>query len=137
MPINEYAVKYGKKGLILVFISGPLANLIMAIFWAFILKLSLFLKLNGINQYFILTLVANAGIKVNIIIGILNLIPIPPLDGGKIVSLLLPKRIAFFYNKLESIGFIILLGLLISGVLIMIIGPIMGLVNNVIVQNII
>ena len=65
-----------------------------------------------------------AGVSINLILLVLNLLPIPPLDGSRVVSAFLPKKLAWQYNRIESFGFIILVGLMIMGMLSpLLIGP--------------
>jgi len=123
VPINEHSFKNQKRDVAIVSLAGPLANILMAIFWAFMIKLSFYFKEIGYEHYIILEAVGRAGIIINIVLGMFNLIPIPPLDGSKIIYSIISRRMCFFYSRLEPISFLIILGLLISGLLGEILGP--------------
>lgn len=132
VPVNEYGLKKPKRDIILVAIAGPIANLLMAFVWGLCLKLSLYLQDIGFEYYFILYSMSQIGIIINIVIGLFNLLPIPPLDGSKIFSSFLTKRTKFFYNKIEPFGFIIILLLIVSGILSSILGPLVKLVYQMV-----
>ncbi len=104
-----------------VAIAGPTANLIMAFLWALVLKAGYMLLASApeIGQFMIYSGIA--GVSINIILLVLNLLPIPPLDGSRILSAFLPRKLAWQYNKLEPYGLFILFGLLFFGFL----GPIL------------
>lgn len=113
VPVDTYKLGKPKRDMGLVAVAGPLANILMAIAWAISLKL---MVLSGVgNEFFIrMTL---AGISVNLVLAILNLMPVPPLDGGRILVSLLPPNLAAPVAKLEPYGLVILLLLLATGVL--------------------
>ncbi|MCL6583904.1 MAG: site-2 protease family protein [bacterium] len=120
VPINPYNLKEPKKDMILIAGAGPLANLILAVLSALVLRtLSLFdpsilyssmvRRLNlGHSILYPLALMCTKSIQINVVLGLFNLIPIPPADGGRIVAGLLPQRQAEIYNKIEPFGMIIL-----------------------------
>jgi len=81
-----------------------------------------------------LALMGIAGIEINVILMVLNLLPLPPLDGGRMAISLLPHRIAYPFSRIEPYGFIILLGLLFSGVLGAVIGPVITWAKIIIVS---
>ena len=96
-----------------VALAGPLANLLMAFLW----MLSYFvLQSVGINEVFFLEM-AEAGVKINLILFAFNLFPLPPLDGGRIVTSILPNRYAFRFARIEPYGFFIVLGLMMLNLL--------------------
>jgi Zn-dependent protease len=101
--------------------AGPGANLAMALGWALLLKLALELPLNFFTSP--MAEMAKAGIVVNLVFMFLNLLPILPLDGGRILTSLLPDRMAWQYSKLEPWGLPVLLLLLVTNVLDGILGP--------------
>lgn len=113
VPVNPNRFNNPRKGTILVSISGPIANLLLAVFFALILRC---LSLIRIDLFFLKALLL-ASISVNILLAIFNLLPIPPLDGSGIVSGLLPVRISTHYEQLQPYGFMILLVLLVTGVI--------------------
>src|SRR5438552_4824156 len=104
--------------------AGPLANLVMALLWALLLKLAVLLPLNFFSVP--LRLMAEAGIVVNLVFMFLNLLPILPLDGGRIVASLLPTRAAWQYAKLEPWGLPLLVVLLLTNVLNFLLEPLVG-----------
>jgi len=105
--------------------AGPLANLVMALGWALVFLLGEHL---GDSSYALPMLkMADAGMHINAILMILNLLPIPPLDGGRIAVSLLPVPLAVQFAKLERFGFPILLVLLFTGVLGAVLGPLVAL----------
>lgn len=117
VPVNWNQLKSPRRDMALVAIAGPFVNLIMALIWAGIARI-------GMHSHLpVLIMMAIFGIQINILLCLLNLIPIPPLDGSRVVSSLLPPKIAYYYNSIEPYGFIILVLLLISGALSMILLP--------------
>ena len=122
VPINFQALRSPKSDMIWVALAGPSANLIMAIGWLLIF----FLATN--MNILILQRMADAGILINILLAIFNLLPIPPLDGSRVISALLPNPLAYKYNQLEQYGFVILIGLMWFGGFSYIVLPIVRLV---------
>lgn len=112
VPINFSKLKNPKKDLLWIALAGPLANLAMALIWGLALKGTLYL-----DSYFgiPLSLMAQAGISINISLLILNLLPILPLDGGRILFSLLPIKQAQQYAQTERYGMWILIALLLLG----------------------
>ena len=111
-----------RRDMALVAIAGPLSNLLMALLWAAIAKLSVTFAVNAVNPvvktvtlFFYHT--GLFGILINLVLMLLNLIPVPPLDGSRVVSAILPPKAAYAYSKIEPYGIWILLGLLIFGLL--------------------
>jgi Zn-dependent protease len=121
VPVNYSALRHPKQNMRWVAAAGPLSNLAMALGWAMLLKLGEVLPDSGFTKP--LQLMGFAGIQVNIILMLLNLLPILPLDGGRIVASLLPNRMASRYSKLEPWGFPILLVLLFTSLLGVILDP--------------
>jgi len=121
VPVNYSALRRPRQNMLWVAAAGPAANLVMALGWALILKLFLFLPENSFSEA--MPLMCEAGMQVNIVLMLLNLLPILPLDGGRIVASLLPARMAFGYAKLEPWGFPILLGLMFLGALNVFLAP--------------
>ena len=105
-----------------VAVAGPSANLLMAILWAIVIKLAIAVPESNLAKPAVL--MGIAGIEINIILMVLNLLPLPPLDGGRMAVSLLPHRLAYQFSRLEPYGFVILLILMFSGILGTIIGPI-------------
>jgi Zn-dependent protease len=131
VPINPQNLKHPRRDLALISIIGPFSNLLMAIIWAMVMKVGLLLNHNAAtNIPLFLKLTGEAGIMINLILGVLNLIPIPPLDGGHFVSNLLPKRVAYYYDRVERYGFVIILILVLTRVLnVLLIPPVYFLHN--------
>jgi len=109
VPINFRALRSQKSGMIWVALAGPGANFLMAIGWLILAIISLKLEL------FILYSMARVGIFLNILLAVFNLLPIPPLDGSRVISALLPRPLAYKYGQFEQYGFLILLGLMFIG----------------------
>jgi Zn-dependent protease len=115
VPVNFSNLRHPKRDMLWVAAAGPLSNLAMALFWAVMVKVGL--SMPGSVFGLPLSLMGAAGVFFNIIIMVLNLVPLPPLDGGRIVVSLLPHRFAWRFARIEPYGFIILLVLLLTGVL--------------------
>jgi Zn-dependent protease len=107
VPVNYSALRSPKRDMMWVAAAGPASNLAMAIGWVVLLKLSMLLPDNFFSIP--LRLMSEAGILVNLIFMFLNLLPILPLDGGRILASLLPSRLAWQYSKLELWGLPLLL----------------------------
>ncbi len=123
VPVNYRNLRNPKNDMIWVAAAGPLSNLIQAIIW--VVLLSLATSLGFYNDF--LYQVCVAGIMVNIVLMALNLIPIPPLDGGRIVTGLLPPKMAWTYSKIERYGMIILFALILTNTLGVLMRPLMKL----------
>lgn len=120
VPVNFDALRNRRVGMRWVALAGPLANLAMALFWAALLKLAV-----SVPMYFSepLMLMSRAGVALNLSLMVLNLLPILPLDGGRVVESMLPPTLAWRYSRIEPYGLWIVLGLLLVGVLPALIGP--------------
>jgi len=130
VPINPNNFKNFRRDSALVAAAGPLSNLVMAFMWGGIAKIGLILLPSiGPNAHF-LVYAGSAGIAINTVLMILNLVPIPPLDGSRVVSGLLPPRLARPYDAIEPYGFFILIILLFSGVLAALLGPLLVVVEK-------
>jgi Zn-dependent protease len=121
VPVNYHALRSPKRDMMWVAAAGPVANLIMALGWALSAKLALVMPRNYFTDP--MFLISQAGVEVNVILMLLNLIPLLPLDGGRIVAGLLPARAADQYARLEPWGFPILLALMFTNVLGIVLGP--------------
>jgi len=119
VPVTWENLKNPKRDMALVALAGPMSNLLMALMWAGILKVGLILAISGSAEMVALPLIymGGAGITINLILMVLNLLPLPPLDGGRIVASLLPDKLSWQFNRLERWGLVILLGLMLMGVL--------------------
>jgi Zn-dependent protease len=134
VPVNWQRLGHPRRDMALVAAAGPLANLVMMLIWAIIAKLVFVAGIDAsLVAPFILTMV-KVGIIINIILMVLNLLPLLPLDGGRVMTSLLPPDLAEKYARLEPYGLIILVVLLVTGVLVRIIGPIIFGLEHLIYQ---
>ncbi len=117
VPVNANNFKSPRTDMAWVAIAGPISNFLMAIAWAVVLKIGLLLQTStpDIGQFLIYSGVI--GVSINLILAILNLLPIPPLDGSHIASAFLSKRLAWQFNRIAPYGFFILIGLMLLGLL--------------------
>ncbi|MGZ8095535.1 MAG: site-2 protease family protein [Methylosarcina sp.] len=115
VPVDARNFKNPRHDMAIVALAGPLANLSMAIGWALLARLGVIIGTEYISLPLIYTGIA--GISINLVLALINLLPIPPLDGSRILTGILPARVAWQYNQLERFGFIILLVLLYTQVL--------------------
>lgn len=123
VPINFRRLRNPKTDMIWVAVAGPGSNLIQAVIWGLLLKI---LVTMGFHEEFFINMCV-AGIGVNLVLMALNLIPIPPLDGGRIVSGLLPAGMAWQYSRIEPYGMYILFALILTGTLSFFMRPFMKL----------
>lgn len=134
VPVNWQRLGHPRRDMALVAAAGPLANLVMMLIWAIIAKLVFVAGIEAsLVAPFILTMV-KVGIIINIILMVLNLLPLLPLDGGRVMTSLLPPDLAEKYARLEPYGLLILVVLLVTGVLVRIIGPIIFGLEQLIYQ---
>ena len=125
VPVQFHRLRKLRRDTALVALAGPGANLVMAILWAIIGKIGLFLYVDYEPALFLIFM-GSAGILINAILMILNLLPILPLDGGRVLHSVLPNNLALSFEKLEPYGLIILVVLLISGALEIIMLPLIN-----------
>ena len=129
VPVNFSNLRNPKKDMMWVALAGPASNLIMAIFWTIILvRINLFPE----QAELFLRVMCLAGIQINIILMVLNMLPLPPLDGGRVAVSLLPYPWSGYLAGLERYGLIILIFLLFSGVLGKILFPLVNLSQSII-----
>lgn len=139
VPINPSYYKDYRRGILYVSLAGPLANFAVMIFFALILKIIVLVSQNpgAASAEYILRPMINiavAGVFINAILGTFNLLPIPPLDGSKILACLLPGRMAARFMQFERYGFVILLLLAVTGGLGMILSPVAVFVQNTLIK---
>jgi Zn-dependent protease len=115
VPVNFNALRRPKRDMLWVAAAGPIANLLMALGWALLLKIATVLPETPFTTPMVL--MSEAGVTVNILLMVLNLLPILPLDGGRIAVSLLPGRLAALYARSEPLGFPILLLLMFTNLL--------------------
>jgi Zn-dependent protease len=129
VPVDWRRLKNPHRDMALVAVAGPLANFLMAIGWALITRLA-----NGINIDYIsvpLGLMGVAGMVINVVLMVLNLLPIPPLDGGRIAVGVLPRKVGEVVSQIEPYGFFILLILIATNLLSTILGGPIQLMEKV------
>jgi Zn-dependent protease len=114
VPVDFSRLRHPKRDMLWVAAAGPASNFVMALFWASMIKLAVTVPSVYSEP---LSLMGQAGVMINVVLMVLNLLPLPPLDGGRIAVSLLPNRLAYKYAQNEQYGFIILLVLLATGVL--------------------
>jgi Zn-dependent protease len=124
VPVNYSALRKPRQHMAWVAAAGPASNLAQALIWAALLKLAVIAPDNLFSVP--LRLMSEAGILVNLVFMFLNLLPILPLDGGRILASLLPSRAAWQYAKLEPLGLPLLVILLLTNVLSVVLGPLVG-----------
>ena len=134
VPVNWKNLGHPRRDMAIVAIAGPLANLLMLFFWAMSAKI---ISLSGNEPNYLtqlLLIMCSIGIMINIVLMILNLFPILPLDGGRVLTAMLPRNLAMSFSRLEPYGLIILVALLFSGILWKILTPVIGATLNLISQ---
>lgn len=115
VPVTWENLRHPKRDMALVAAAGPGANLVMALLWALAMKLGMLLEGSVDAVAIPLIYMGFAGITINLVLMVLNLLPLPPLDGGRVVAGLLPGRLSWQFGRLEPYGLIIILGLLFMG----------------------
>lgn len=116
VPVNYDYLRHPRRDSIWVALAGPGSNLLQALIWAILIKVALMLPVGEAGLHYLLRL-CEAGVGVNLMLMAFNIIPIPPLDGGRVVTSLLPWQLAQKYAQLERYGFLIVLVLLMTGML--------------------
>lgn len=112
VPVNFSNLRNPKKHMVWVALAGPASNFIQAIGWAVLLVA---LVGAGVDERFFIEM-ARAGVLVNLVMWAFNLFPLPPLDGGRILTSLLPPRLAYSFSRIEPYGFFIVLALVVAGI---------------------
>lgn len=131
VPVNFANLRNPKKDMLWVAAAGPASNFLMAIFWALVLNYSSSAPEGA--AIFLLEM-SKVGIMINLVLMVLNLLPLPPLDGGRIAVSLLPMNLAVMLSRVEQYGFIILIVLLFTGILGKIIWPIIIFFQQIILS---
>jgi len=124
VPVSYRRLHSPKRDMAIVAAAGPAVNLLMALMWSALLLLA-HQQMHTMQVVALpLLLMAVAGVFINLVLMAINLLPVPPLDGGRVVTGLLPMAAARIYARIEPFGMFILIALLISGVVGMILGPV-------------
>jgi len=121
VPVNFNYLRNPKKDMLWVALAGPGANLAMALGWAVVMKLANMMAGNPFSLP--MALMGMAGININVVLMVLNLLPLLPLDGGRIAVSLLPHSLAVPFARTERYGFFIVITLLVTGALGVVAGP--------------
>jgi Zn-dependent protease len=117
VPVDPRNFKNPLQDMAIVALAGPVSNLLMALGWALITRLGVTIGAGTETISLPLIYSGVAGISINLVLALINLLPIPPLDGSRILAGMLPSYWAWQYNRLERYGFIILLLLLYTNLL--------------------
>ena len=112
VPVDPRNFKNPLQDMAVVALAGPVANLLMALIWALVIRLGIAIGTGAEAISLPLIYTGVAGISINLVLALINLLPIPPLDGSRILTGILPRYWAGQYNRLEPYGFYILLALL-------------------------
>ena len=129
VPVDPRNFRKPREHMAIVALAGPMSNFIMAICWMGLMALAK----QGLATTWIgypLSLMAQAGVTINLILMVLNLLPLPPLDGGRIMAGMLKPALALKYARIEPYGFWILLALIFTGVLGRVMWPVMSFLES-------
>lgn len=121
VPVNIARLRKPKQDMLWVAAAGPASNLLMALLWGLLLGATF--SPASFSQPDFLTLMALAGVQINVVLMVINLLPLPPLDGGRILVSLLPLRQANAVARIEPYGMVILIVMAVTGVLTMLTMP--------------
>lgn len=127
VPVNFGRLRHPKQDMFWVAAAGPAANLFMAVLWILVANMTQPVPGSPSAWFYAM---AQAGLLINVILMVLNLFPLPPLDGGRIAVSLLPMPLAYKFSRIEPYGMIILVLLLVTGVLGFLLGPVVDVTRN-------
>lgn len=131
VPVSYRNLRQPRRDMALVAAAGPLSNLLQALAWGVLLKAAV---AQGAEEGFWMgvRLMATAGIVINLVLMALNLLPVPPLDGSRVVASLLPPTAAMQYARIEPYGLFIVVGLMVTGLLQPLMNPLMALGESIV-----
>jgi Zn-dependent protease len=125
VPVDARNMRNPRRDMALVAAAGPLSNFIMAFLWGAVTWLGMYL--GGIGNAWVgvpLAYMGGAGMMINTVLAVLNLVPLPPLDGGRLMVSILPPRWGYKLSLIEPYSFFILILLLVTGVFSVVLGPV-------------
>ncbi len=131
VPVATSALRNPRTAMMLVALAGPAANILMALIWCAVLAAIVPMHGNTALNYWVGNM-AQAGIWLNVILAVFNLLPIPPLDGGRVLAGLLPPRLSAGLDKVEPAGLFIVIGLSVFGLFAWLFNPVFHVVQRVI-----
>lgn len=132
VPITWENLRHPKRDMALVALAGPLANLLMALGWGLVDRISVALPPSAGWAAVPLHFMGATGIIINVVLMVLNLLPLPPLDGGRVVTGLLPGSLSWQFSRIEPYGLIILVVLILTGMLGRILDPAVGAMQHLV-----
>ena len=130
VPVMVHKLRNPRTDMIWVALAGPAANLLMAIFWVIIAKVFLGVMAQGSTSLQFFMGMAVRGISINLVLMVFNLLPMLPLDGGRVVHGLLPRELGDKFAITEQFGMFIIVGLLVTGMISWIISPPLNFLNS-------
>ncbi|HEY7377320.1 MAG TPA: site-2 protease family protein [Steroidobacteraceae bacterium] len=130
VPVNQSKLRDPRADMAKVAAAGPASNLVQALLWGLLLAA---LQRLGLGHVSWLLAMCSAGILVNVLFAVFNMLPIPPLDGSRVLHSFVSPGFARVLDRLEPFGFFVLFGLLYAGVLNPVLGPILAAVQRMIV----
>ncbi len=133
VPVNFRNLRHPRRDMAIVAAAGPLSNLAMALAWGILLRVCLSVG-DQSGLWIGLSSMAMAGIMINLVLAVLNLLPLPPLDGGRVLAGVVSARAAQMLDRIEPYGMVILIGLLVTGGLGWLISGPLALLQSLLLQ---